>query len=62
MEPRGVEVKVSGWYVVRSWSGTVLVLRCDKRSELAVCEIIDGPFRHRQDASNAAAAVSSLWR
>lgn len=62
MDPQGVEIKVSGWYVIRSCLGTILVLKRERGSEVAVCEILDGPFSHRQDASSAAAAVSDLRR
>ena len=60
MDRQGVEIKIAGWYVVRSWSGTILVLKFDKGSEVAAREILDGPFSHRQDASTAAAAVPRL--
>jgi hypothetical protein len=52
---QGDEIQISGWYVVRSSIGTILVLRCGAGNQ--VPEVVDGPFSDRRDASEAAAKV-----
>jgi hypothetical protein len=45
-------IKVTGWYVVRTVSGTNYVLRL-MRQESVRLEILDGPFAYRNDAEAA---------
>ena len=54
---QGDEIQISGWYIVRSSIGTILVLRCEAGSQ--VPEIVNGPFAFKPDASEAALKV---WR
>jgi hypothetical protein len=49
------EIQISGWYVVRSSIGTILVLRRGAGTQIP--EIVDGPFALKSDAAKAAARV-----
>jgi hypothetical protein len=51
------DIQISGWYVVRSRIGKIIVLRCGVGSQ--VPEIVDGPFAFKPDAAEAA---SKVWR
>ena len=52
------EIQISGWYVVRSSIGTVLILRRGVGNQ--VPEIVDGPFALKSDAAEAVARVWKL--
>jgi hypothetical protein len=46
------QIKVIGWYIVRTESGTNYVLRL-MRNESVRLVIVDGPFAYRLDADAA---------
>jgi hypothetical protein len=46
------QIKVTGWYIVRTVSRTNYVLRL-MRNESVRLEIVDGPFAYRNDAEAA---------